>query len=49
MGVAFANVTKMRGRGDERQVTRAGGRAPEVAVVGAGGGPLGGCLLLTTG
>jgi acetyl-CoA acetyltransferase len=32
-------------RGDERQVQ--GG--PEVAVVGAGGGPLGGCLLLTVG
>lgn len=32
-------------RGDERQVR--GG--PEVAVVGAGGGPLGGCLLLTVG
>ena len=30
-------------RGDERQVAG----QPEVAVVGAGGGPLGGCLLLT--
>jgi acetyl-CoA acetyltransferase len=30
-------------RGGERQV----GGSPEVAVVGAGGGPLGGCLLLT--
>jgi acetyl-CoA acetyltransferase len=33
------------GRGDERQVPG----DPEVAVVGAGGGPLGGCLLLTRG
>ncbi len=32
-------------RGDERQVAG----DPEVAVVGAGGGPLGGCLLLTRG
>jgi acetyl-CoA acetyltransferase len=30
-------------RGDERQVPG----SPEIAVVGAGGGPLGGCLLLT--
>jgi hypothetical protein len=31
------------GRGDARQVPN----DPEVAVVGAGGGPLGACLLLT--
>ncbi|MGH9188179.1 MAG: thiolase family protein, partial [Acidimicrobiales bacterium] len=31
----------------DRQVVRPGGRRPEVAVVAAGGGPLGGCLLLT--
>jgi acetyl-CoA acetyltransferase len=31
----------------DRQVVRPGGRRPEVAVAAAGGGPLGGCLLLT--
>lgn len=35
------------GEGGDRQVTRPGGRRPEVAVAAAGGGPLGGCLLLT--
>jgi acetyl-CoA acetyltransferase len=37
------------GEAGERQVRRGphGDRAPEVAVAGAGGGPLGGCLLLT--
>ncbi len=35
------------GRSGERQVVRPGGRQPEVAVAAAGGGPLGGCLLLT--
>ena len=48
-GFLHEACTQLWGRGDERQVTRPGGRAPEVAVVGAGGGPLGGCLLLTTG
>jgi acetyl-CoA acetyltransferase len=33
---------QLRGEAGERQV-----RAPEVAVVGVGGGPLGGCMLLT--
>jgi acetyl-CoA acetyltransferase len=36
------------GEGGERQVVRAGGRQPEVGVAAAGGGPLGGCMLLTT-
>lgn len=35
------------GRGGARQVRTPRGGDPEVAVVGAGGGPLGGCLLLT--
>jgi len=35
------------GRGNARQVRTPRGGDPEVAVVGAGGGPLGACLLLT--
>lgn len=42
-GFLHEACTQLWDRGDDRQV--AGG--PEVAVVGAGGGPLGGCLLLT--
>jgi acetyl-CoA acetyltransferase len=46
-GFIHEAATQLWGEGGERQVTRAGGRQPEVAVAAAGGGPLGGCLLLT--
>jgi acetyl-CoA acetyltransferase len=46
-GFLHEAMVQLRGDGGERQVTRPGGRQPEVAVVGAGGGPLAGCLLLT--
>jgi acetyl-CoA acetyltransferase len=42
-GFLHEACTQLWGRGDERQVPG----DPSVAVVGAGGGPLGGCLLLT--
>jgi len=42
-GFLHEACVQLWGRGDERQVAG----DPEVAVVGAGGGPLGGCLLLT--
>jgi acetyl-CoA acetyltransferase len=45
-GFLHEAVVQLRGDGGERQVARPGGRRPEVAVVGAGGGPLAGCLLL---
>ena len=44
-GFLHEAVTQLRGEGGERQVP---GR-PEVAVAAAGGGPLGGCVLLTRG
>ena len=44
-GFLHEAVVQLRGDGGERQVP---GR-PEVAAVAAGGGPLGGCLLLTAG
>jgi acetyl-CoA acetyltransferase len=44
-GFLHEAVTQLRGDGGERQVP---GR-PEVAVAAAGGGPLGGCVLLTRG
>lgn len=47
-GFLHEACTQLWGRGGDRQVVRRGGD-PEVAVVGAGGGPLGGCLLLTRG
>lgn len=47
-GFLHEACTQLWGEGGERQVVRAGGRQPEVAVAGAGGGPLGGCLLLTS-
>ncbi|HEY4375956.1 MAG TPA: thiolase family protein [Acidimicrobiales bacterium] len=47
-GFLHEACTQLWGEGDARQVTRPGGRAPEVAVAAAGGGPLAGCLLLTT-
>jgi acetyl-CoA acetyltransferase len=40
---------QLRGEGGERQVVRPGGRAPEVAAVGNGGGPIAGSMLLTRG
>jgi acetyl-CoA acetyltransferase len=46
-GFLHEACTQLWGRGDERQVHTARGGDPEVAVVGAGGGPLGACLLLT--
>jgi acetyl-CoA acetyltransferase len=46
-GFLHEAVVQLRGDGGERQVERPGGRAPEVAAVAAGGGPLAGCLLLT--
>jgi acetyl-CoA acetyltransferase len=39
-------VLQIRGEAGLRQVTRRGG-APEVAVVGVGGGPVAGCMLVT--
>ena len=46
-GFLHEAVVQLRGDGGDRQVVRTGGRAPEVAAVAAGGGPLAGCLLLT--
>jgi acetyl-CoA acetyltransferase len=46
-GFIHEACVQLWGEGGERQVTRPGGRQPEVAVAAAGGGPLGGCLLLT--
>ena len=48
-GFLHEACVQLWGRGEARQVVRPGGRDPEVAVAGAGGGPLGGCLLLTKG
>ena len=47
-GFLHEACVQLRGEGGARQVVRPGGRSPEVAVAAAGGGPLGGCLLLTT-
>ena len=46
-GLLHEACTQLWGRGGDRQVERPGGRAPEVAVAAAGGGPLGASLLLT--
>lgn len=46
-GFLHEACTQLWGEGGARQVVRPGGRAPEVAVAAAGGGPLAGCLLLT--
>jgi acetyl-CoA acetyltransferase len=46
-GFLHEACTQLWGEGGERQVVRPGDRRPEVAVAGAGGGPLAGCLLLT--
>ncbi len=49
-GFLHEACTQLWGRGGERQVRHKGGVGgrPRVAVVGAGGGPLGGCLLLSS-
>lgn len=46
-GFIHEACAQLWGEAGERQVVRPGGRQPEVGVAGAGGGPLGGCLLLT--
>jgi acetyl-CoA acetyltransferase len=46
-GFIHEACVQLWGEGGERQVVRPGGRQPEVGVAAAGGGPLGGCLLLT--
>ena len=46
-GFLHEACVQLWGEGGERQVVRPGGRQPEVGVAAAGGGPLGGCLLLT--
>jgi acetyl-CoA acetyltransferase len=48
-GFLHEACTQLWGEGGARQVVRPGDRQPEVAVAGAGGGPLAGCLLLTRG
>jgi acetyl-CoA acetyltransferase/uncharacterized OB-fold protein len=45
-GFLHEACVQLWGRGGDRQVVRRGGD-PELAVVGAGGGPLGACLLLS--
>jgi len=47
-GFLHEACTQLWGRGGDRQVRHKGGPSgrPQTAVVGAGGGPLGGCLLL---
>lgn len=45
-GFIHEAVLQLRGEAGERQVTRAGGRLPEVAAVANGGGPVAGALLL---
>jgi acetyl-CoA acetyltransferase len=46
-GFIHEACVQLWGEGGDRQVVRPGGRQPEVGVAAAGGGPLGGCLLLT--
>jgi acetyl-CoA acetyltransferase len=48
-GLIHEACVQLRGQGGDRQVTRASGRNPEVAVVSNGGGPIAGSLLLTRG
>jgi len=48
-GLIHEACVQLRGEGGDRQVARAGGRAPEVAAVSNGGGPIAGTLLLTRG
>jgi acetyl-CoA acetyltransferase len=46
-GFLHEACVQLWGEGGDRQVTRSGGRRPEVAVAAAGGGPLAGAMLLT--
>jgi acetyl-CoA acetyltransferase len=46
-GFLHEACAQLWGEGGDRQVVRPGGRRPEVGVAAAGGGPLGGCLLLS--
>jgi acetyl-CoA acetyltransferase len=48
-GLIHEACVQLRGEGTERQVVRPGGRAPEVAAVANGGGPIAGTMLLTRG
>jgi acetyl-CoA acetyltransferase len=48
-GLIHEACVQLRHEGGERQVVRAAGRLPEVAVVSNGGGPIAGALLLTRG
>ncbi|HVB91264.1 MAG TPA: thiolase family protein [Acidimicrobiales bacterium] len=48
-GLIHEACVQLRGEGGPRQVVRPGGRAPEVAVVANGGGPIAGSMLLTRG
>lgn len=45
-GFIHEAVLQLRGEAGDRQVSRPGGRAPEVAAVANGGGPVAGALLL---
>ncbi len=48
-GLIHEACVQLRGEGGARQVVRPGGRAPQVAAVANGGGPIAGALLLTAG
>jgi acetyl-CoA acetyltransferase len=47
-GFLHEACTQLWSEAGDRQVTRPQNRAPQVAIAAAGGGPLAGCLLLTT-
>jgi acetyl-CoA acetyltransferase len=46
-GFLHEACAQLWGEAGDRQIVRPGGRRPEVGVAAAGGGPLGGCLLLS--
>lgn len=46
-GFLHEACAQLWGEAGERQVVRPGGRRPEIAVAAAGGGPIGGCILLS--
>jgi acetyl-CoA acetyltransferase len=46
-GFLHEACAQLWGGAGDRQIVRPGGRRPEVGVAAAGGGPLGGCLLLS--
>lgn len=48
-GLLHEACIQLWGEATDRQVTRSGGRLPQVGVAAAGGGPLAGVMLLTTG